>query len=49
VDRVEEICDFVSEDMHFTADEVLAMMDDPAFPVGDSRLVMLAVLAWHLA
>jgi hypothetical protein len=47
-DKVEDAVRHVCEELYYSRDDILRMLDDPAMRRGDNRYVMLAALAWHL-
>ena len=47
-DKVEDAVRHVGEELYYSRDDILRMMDNPAMQRGDNRYVMLAALAWHL-
>jgi hypothetical protein len=47
-DKVKDAVQHVCEDLYYSRDDILRMMDNPAMQRGDNRCVMLAALAWHL-
>ena len=47
-DKVEDAVRHVCEELYYSRDDILRMMDNPAMHRGDNRYVMLAALAWHL-